>query len=462
MTTIRASKDPQIFDQLKNLTDVPSSFISSKLTPTEWNDTTFAVHQKLAMKHYTKIEDSASVAKVALKFIAVYLGADKIEQEQHISLYFTLLANIKMGNDYIFPEGSNAGATVETGIREVNDFSFPEGGTNWQVANVTMNRADVSAFYKDILGLCTSKDAKDLQKGINIAAFIALNMLRSFRKDITSLASHIPINGFSSYQNLFGHEFPRRFPPPSLTYMSLFPSYVPPAGLQARNLMAYCVHAWIDCQDQSSDRGKMGRGLLKAGCLLSLSENGLGALAWTTKAVQFLNIKLGEYLAALMLDNSMEDQVLKIGKFLINQNKGVTWPFCRLFEESALCGLSNSGCPEVSVISAIIAMDSSEKVKEMPQFRNLAGTISSMVPIAMAVKEVLKPELPTSAASEIGARVLERLNKFKGKTVYAPTSKVTMARTSRLISHSKPTVDEDEDEEDLEASDESDTDIERD
>lgn len=452
---LRPSKDPALLEKIQALTKLPDTIVGSGLNPTEWTDKNFDPFLKAAQPSFTKRGDLQSMAASATRYIEAYLGLASIAQDDHSALLFSLMANIKVEKDYPFNAGQKDPVTLQPSTIDAKQYKFPDGGTQWNAANVTMNLEDVEDFYKAILKM---KDtAEDQQRVINIAGFLTLNMLRSIRKDVTSLYSHIPINAYVSYQNLFNDEFPNRFPPPSAHYCSWLSAQIPSGGQTAKNLLAFCVDAWVTVQKGKKLNKSLCTAVLKAGCLLSLAENGLGAIAWTIKAHKALKVQPNDYFCALMLDDNLEEQVLSIANFIMGPGTEHTWPFCRIFEESALCNFSNNGCPDVATVSAIIAMEDSEKVMEMPQFKNLTSMIQAMVPLALAIKEELRPSVPTSAVTASAGRILQNARKYQKFTVYKVGDARASARTTRaLVPHAQRIRTEDHNSE--ESSDEDDSD----
>lgn len=53
-------------------------------------------------------------------------------------------------------------------------------------------------------------------------------------------------------------------------------------------------------------------------------------IAWSLKASKALRVDIGPYLLRCIISTPLESQVARVGRFLMDENRGVSWPFCRL------------------------------------------------------------------------------------------------------------------------------------
>lgn len=344
-------------------------------------------------------------------FFVVYLGEETIEKEQHISLLYTLLSVLKVEGQYVYPEGNNAASALSTAIGAIRNYVMSDGTICGTSTDTDLTKEDMNRFWEVVLRLCISADENDRQTVVNMAAFLTINMFRSFKKDIKTLGPHMINNVSKSFLSLFKVEIGAKFPPPSLRYCDLFSDHFPQSSMSARNFMAYTVKSWVLSQQNKEAIHDSVRGVLKAGCILALAENGLGAISWTLKAAKVLKVSVSTYLIHCMMSPAMERQVTRIAEILRDHNRGFTWPFCRLFDESALCDLSNDHCPEMSMIGALIGMGDYTKAQELQQFSKLKSLFPSMIKHANALKAILSPDIPDSASSKEGLRVLQYMQR---------------------------------------------------
>jgi len=82
------------------------------------------------------------------------------------------------------------------------------------------------------------------------------------------------------------------------------------------------------------------RGIMRAACLLSLGELGLGLISWLSRAAQALETTPGDIIDMVFFENT-KASIINILNFTEQQKPTeVTWPWSRLFEEGAFINLS--------------------------------------------------------------------------------------------------------------------------
>lgn len=113
----------------------------------------------------------------------------------------------------------------------------------------------------------------------------------------------------------------------------------------------------------------------------------------------------------------MENQVGKVTKLLRNKKRGITWPFCRLFDDTPLCDLSNGNCPEISIIGALIKMGDYNKAEELQQFSRIKSLFPSMKKYADCINSVLRPEVQDSTSCKEALAVLKHLKRLEGSSI---------------------------------------------
>lgn len=277
-------------------------------------------------------------------------------------------------------------------------------------------------------------------------------MFRGFRKDIKLLGPHMIVNATKSFQSLYSIEINCKIPPPSEPYCKIFLDHYPQTGNSAKALLAYTIQAWVISQTTVSEHKETIKGFLKAGCILALAENGLGAISWTLKAARSLHVDVGTYLLYCMVTSSMETQVARIHALLKNKDRGNTWPFCRLFQESALCDLSNDKCPELSIIGALLSMETYRQAEDLQQFSKLRSLFPSMREYADVLRDLLRPSIPDSAVTSEGLLVVQAIQRnkaFRGGRGRGRGNYHTQDRQSlRIMPHSSSQRYRDEEEED--------------
>lgn len=261
---------------------------------------------------------------------------------------------------------------------------------------------------------------------ISLTAFTAMNMFRAVKKDKQNVFQHMPTSGTNSYNSLFGAVLKMKIPPPAPEYVDLFAAHFPGNGQKTRAFLAMFVSAWIKHNAYSSMLG-----VLKASGMLALSENGLGLISWTYKAATKCNVDLGDLLSTCLLNESFFSQVRKLLKFLKGEaNQGKTWPWCRLFVDTALAEYSTKRNLDPCAVCAWIELDFDEEVvKGLLQFSEKKGALTHMKETAYAVFRELKPLVTTKVGPEKAKRVAMSLSSGKYRDVMAKTTMVPVSTT---------------------------------
>ena len=127
------------------------------------------------------------------------------------------------------------------------------------------------------------------------------------------------------------------------------------------------------------------KGYLKAGCLLTLGENGLGAINWTFKAwsnLEIIDPKDRQDFMKMMMTGMTGISAGRVWTFM-NQKHPLGWPYARLFSQTALCDLSSRAnrCYVLTCIYISLGEHADEKLDMMPQFQEQ----SALKPFASAL-----------------------------------------------------------------------------
>lgn len=366
--------------RLKGVSDITEEQIggiSNTLIATEWGDEQFAKHYEKAQNFLHKKEALTTVVPIAQTYLTFYLGLEIPTATDLINMYKSVLPLITVGEITLFTEGTDPSVAMSPNPElKVEDYIFPMANEYRQSKYQHYEDTEVTVFWTYM----EEVSKKDPQLYINLIGFIMINSLRLPKKEALGFCDHMPESGTKSFNSIYKGLFLGRFPPPGNTYIEYFRSYFPESASHTRHLYAHLVECWRR-NTQNSDV----RGYTKAAGLLALGDSGLGAIAWPNKAATVLGIKIGTFIASCAFTESLVSQIERVSAFAKNLDKGVTWPWCRLFEETALYQLSVRKNRDLCSIAAIVAMGDLQSAKNLIQFREFQNHLEQNAPIAEAI-----------------------------------------------------------------------------
>lgn len=219
---------------------------------------------------------------------------------------------------------------VETGTRIISN-----SGVNTEI---TVGSAETWA--KEIIGLLSDeKNTIHHQVMINYVGFYILNILRAIVKDPVQIEEHI-CQWFDTRFLKFWTLNPLQssvHPPSEECYIPLSVC-LKKQSKDCDQLLTYLVESYHYSVVKKEANIS---GALKAGCLLSLSNVGLGIINWLNQAAMRVKIPLVELIEHL--DNTLFAPTLrKVINLMVRlqENNDYSWPFARLFQETALSDLA--------------------------------------------------------------------------------------------------------------------------
>lgn len=171
----------------------------------------------------------------------------------------------------------------------------------------------------------------EAKKFMDLGSFLALNVLRYNKKDDQATGVHITEQAHKTLESLSQWD-KGELPAPALDFIKHFKSRFSTESESYKELLACPVYLLIKTQNEEL------KGFLKAGCLLALSENGLGALNWIHKAWAAHGLTdIGERhnFMQLIMNGLTGPSAASVWEFL-NTKQAPGWPFARLFKQAAL------------------------------------------------------------------------------------------------------------------------------
>lgn len=126
-------------------------------------------------------------------------------------------------------------------------------------------------------------------------------------------------------------------------------------------------------------------GLLKAGGMLSLADNGLGLISWTMKAAEKMGVELGTYMSVILVNQALISSMRRLLEFIQVNERQVTWPWCRLFEDTALFDYSTKRNKDAATLSALVVMGNVEALNQMLQFKDMDVHVRRYTKVAAIV-----------------------------------------------------------------------------
>lgn len=329
------SVDPSVahdLERFKNLKSSQLANVSNSITSTDWNDDLYQnTYGERAKAYFNKKGDAERIGSLCLVFLANYLGIKQNTPTEIIDLYKSILTSMTIGNKTVFGNtGSTISAAMTVGEVDIMSYRFPGAASTLQLGTCGMTKQNVKTFWTEMVTL-SNTGGKSRSKMINLVSFIILNCLRLIKKEETCLNTHMPEAGTHSFQSLYHGWLKFNIPSPGGNFPIALQNTFPGNDPDSKQIFACLVNGWMDNKDDHNYIG-----LLKAGGMLSLADNGLGLIPWTVKAAVKMGVELGNYMSTILVNQSLISSMRKLLDF-INSNQGqITWPWCRLFEESAL------------------------------------------------------------------------------------------------------------------------------
>lgn len=335
-----------------------------------------------AKTYLCRLGDGERVGSLCLVFLANYLGVKQSNPDELISLYRSILPSMTIGNIPVFSDvGTNAPAALNLGEVDIASYRFPGAASTFQLGTCAMTKQNVKAFWTEMTSLFNAEGVS-MMNMINLTCFIMLNCLRLIKKESTCLNSHMPESGTHSFQSLYQGWLKLTIPPPGGNFPIYFQNTFPGNDLDSKQIFACLVNGWIAHSDNHNYLG-----LLKAGGMLSLADNGLGLISWTVKAAEKMGVELGTYMTAVLVNQALIASMRRILDFINQNTNQKTWPWCRLFEESALFDYSTKKNKDATVLSALVVMGDESALSQMAQFKEMDVHIRRYSPIASSVIE---------------------------------------------------------------------------
>lgn len=149
------------------------------------------------------------------------------------------------------------------------------------------------------------------------------------------------------------------------------------------------------------------RGLLKAGCLLSLQKTGLGCLHWTQRAAQCMGVSVIQMMLYMATGNNFNtnDEMLRV---LINFADPVanqySWPWARMFANEAFLELSLTKNPMYASImmSILVGGKADDPMWSIASFKNenIKLLKERAISVALAIRNDIDKKVAESASTE--------------------------------------------------------------
>lgn len=191
----------------------------------------------------------------------------------------------------------------------------------------------VKFFYDRLSDNAESEDKQ--RSGVFSKAFavkatslVMINMIRLMTKEEYDVGLHIQTQTRERFVNLLGapsSALPKcsTFAPPHAEFLQRFKESIPKATPLARQLAILMIEGY------SIETSEHVRGYWKAGCALSLSYTGLGAIGWFEKARDRLKLSGYDLCKQLAIPAMLDfiEEYLQLRRFQDSR-----WIFCRLLE----------------------------------------------------------------------------------------------------------------------------------
>lgn len=376
--------DPNLahdLNSIRNLKTSQVSNVSNSLTSTHWDDDLFKeIYGEPAKTYLFKKGDTESIGKLCMVFLANYLGLKQNKPEELIGLYKSILPSMTIGKKLVFAETSNTPSeALEIGEVDVNAYKFPGSMINQQVGSCLLTKQHIKTFWTEMTKL-NADEGGNRKNLIDLTCFIMLNCLRLIKKEATCLNFHMPEAGTHSFQSLYQGWFKFSIPPPGGNFPLFFQNTFPGNDPDSKQLFACLVNGWMKNKDDNDYIG-----LLKAGGMLSLADNGLGLISWTMKAAEKMGVELGTYMSVILVNQAIISSMRRLLEFIQGNENQITWPWCRLFEETALFDYSTKRNKDAAALSALVVMGDVAALNQMLQFKDMDVHVRRYTKVASIV-----------------------------------------------------------------------------
>lgn len=382
-----------------NLTGVSNTIVS-----TPWDDDVYDVEYGTPAKAYLYEKgDTEIVSRLGLVFLANYLGLIESSAEDLANLYKSIWPKMTLKKSPVFNNLTNRPvSTLTLGEIDITKYKFPGAATSMNLKSSRMTREHVKNFWMEMIKLADG-DMTERSKMINLVSFIMINCLRLIKKESTCLDNHMPESGTHSFQSLYDGWLKLPIPPPGGNFSSRFQTSFPGNDTDSKRLFACLVNEWTS---HTNDNDFIG--LLKAGGMLALADNGLGLVSWTGKAAEKMGVEVGTYMTSILVTPSIIESMQRLLTFMTRSRPGITWPWCRLFTDSALFDLSTKKNKDATVLSALVVLGDPATMIQMSQFRDMEVFIKRYNPIALAVVNHYANTTSGTVGSEIARDIMNR------------------------------------------------------
>lgn len=376
--------DPEMAEQVRRMKNMKSNNlkgVSNTITSTPWNDASYDQEFGSPAKTYLCSKgDVELVSRLSLVFLANYLGVIESSAADLMSLYKSIWPSMTLKTNSVFTNlGNGATATLALGEIDIGKYKFPGAANSITLKSLRMTKEHVKDFWTEMNRLAEG-DIVERNRLINLTSFIMINCLRLIKKEATCLDHHMPESGTHSFQSLYDGWLKLTIPPPGGNFAVKFQVCFPGNDSDSKRLFACLVNEW---RSHSSNNDFIG--LLKAGGMLALADNGLGLVSWTAKAAEKMGVEVGTYMTSILVTPSIIESMQRLLTFMTRENPGVTWPWCRLFTETALFDLSTKKNKDASILSALVVLGDPNLLMQMSQFKDMEVFIRKYTPISEAV-----------------------------------------------------------------------------
>lgn len=368
------------------------SISSCGIIPSDWKEEHWVEVVRKRNSMALKLPNYTVMAQTLINFYAYYSGTD------FDLIYLLDVLAVIMGVTVIGRESPMANEDGRSIRDDVVETEFIENYSVFDVASVGSIQKDPGSevsinlaenfnrlmdrvkVLQELKGLAMGYETEfeevpdgiveGIQIEVNIASLIVLNLLRFQKKEVSATLAHMVNRLGPNLRSLLKWKGPNP-PMPANKFIGSVLNFVSADSDEYKHLIAIPIVCLVDLQ--KSKRNQDLQGFLKAGCLLALSENGLGALNWVFKMWTTLganNNDMRKEVLEMFLNRLTGTSASEIWAF-INKPKGTGWPFCRIFETTALAGLAMKNHIPLSLVCIHICLgnESMARIQEMPQLQ---------------------------------------------------------------------------------------------
>lgn len=327
-------------------------------TSTDWTDKIFLEKYVILAKVEKKVELSASLvaAKTLLNWYVSGTRPEHISDKILAVFYnMTILKDILLFPEYLY-EGGPALKPPEENVSMISDLNYSNPSASKGSA-ASMKEGDIKIWYNTIWLLLDAKDNLNKNRiGINFIGFLYMNLFRVTVKSTLVVSKHISKNTLSSFTALW-KKIPnlRQCYPPTSIMLNDFEKLFKKQSSDSNRCLSAMVYAMGNC---TTGKIKQVRAILRAGCLLSLAEVGLGVLHWTQKAAKAIGcpvLELIEYMNTIQHKSTNEALNSLLTNYALDM-KEYSWPWARMFSDGAFLELSTKRSPLYTMIMVSLSI----------------------------------------------------------------------------------------------------------